>query len=277
MCRRLSISLKVKTKPTKMGTPLVSIITPTYNSEKFIADTIRSVQNQTYSNWEMIIIDDCSTDTTAQIITEFESSDKRIVFYKLNKNAGAGVARNQAITMAKGRFIAFLDSDDLWKPEKLQKQVDSLLTHNLPFTFSFYDCMDEAGNSLQKRIEAPKKLHYWQLFFCNFVGNLTGIYDVEFFGKIPISSIRKRQDWMVWLTVLKKMKSAEPIAESLAIYRVRQDSISSSKIKLVQHNFAVYRQFHKFNIVVSLCCMIGFLFAQLVIKPLYIKKSAPVI
>jgi len=235
------------------------------------------VQNQTYSNWEMILVDDCSTDTTEQIITEFQAADSRILFYKLNKNAGAGVARNQAITMANGRFIAFLDSDDLWKPEKLQKQIDVMLTHNQPFSFSFYDCMDEAGNALQKRIEAPKTLHYWQLFFCNFVGNLTGIYDAHFFGKIPISSIRKRQDWMVWLTVLRKIKTAQPIPESLAIYRVRQDSISSSKVKLLQHNFAVYRQFYKFNIVLSLCCMTGFLFTQLLVKPRYIKSIAPTI
>lgn len=260
-----------------METPLVSIITPTYNSEKFIADTIRSVLNQTYSHWEMILVDDCSFDDTEKIITEFQAKDSRILFYKLNKNAGAGVARNQAITMANGRFIAFLDSDDLWKPEKLQKQIDAMLTHNQPFSFSFYDCMDEAGKALHKRIEAPKTLHYWQLFFCNFVGNLTGIYDVQFFGKIPISSIRKRQDWMVWLTVLRKIKTAQPIPESLAIYRVRQDSISSSKVKLLQHNFTVYRQFYKFNIVLSLCCMVGFLFTQLLVKPRYIKPIAPTI
>ncbi len=260
-----------------METPLVSIITPTYNSEKFIAETIRSVQNQSYTHWEMILVDDCSNDRTELIITEFQASDSRIIFYKLHKNAGAGVARNQAITMANGRFIAFLDSDDLWKPEKLQKQIDAMVTHNSPFSFSFYDCIDESGNSLHKRIEAPKKLYYWQLFFCNFVGNLTGIYDTQFFGKIPISSIRKRQDWMVWLTVLQKMQTAQPIPESLAIYRVRQDSISSSKMKLLQHNFAVYRQFYKFNVVVALCCMVGFLFTQLLIKPLYIRKIAPTI
>ncbi|WP_309640596.1 glycosyltransferase family 2 protein [Flavobacterium sp.] len=251
---------------------LVSIITPTYNSEKFIAETIRSVQNQTYSNWEMIVVDDCSTDNTQKTILDFVASDDRIKFYKLHKNAGAGVARNQAISLANGRFIAFLDSDDLWKPEKLQKQIDFLTTQNLPFSFSFYECIDEAGKPLNKRVEAPLKLHYWQLFFCNFVGNLTGIYDAQFFGKIPISSLRKRQDWMVWLTVLKKIKTAQPIPESLALYRVRQDSISASKMKLLQHNYNVYRVFYRFNIVVSLCCMIGFLAMQLLVKPFYIKK-----
>ncbi len=254
---------------------LVSIITPTYNSEKFIAETIRSVQSQSYSYWEMIIVDDCSSDQTESIVRNYMNDDSRISFHQLQKNSGAGVARNQAVDLAKGRFIAFLDSDDLWKPEKLQKQIDFLSSSNSPFSFSFYECVDEEGVSMNLRVEAPIKLHYWQLFFCNFVGNLTGMYDTHFFGKIPISSIRKRQDWMVWLTVLKKIRSAQVIPESLAFYRVRKDSISSSKLKLIQHNFRVYRLFHRLNVFVSLCCLAGFLFAQLVIKPRYIKKLKP--
>lgn len=256
---------------------LVSIITPTYNSEKYIAQTIQSVQNQTYSNWEMIIVDDASSDRTEAIVLEFVSADQRIKFYKLHKNAGAGVARNQALSMASGRYIAFLDSDDLWKPEKLQKQIDFLTVQNVSFTFSFYECIDEAGKPLHKSIEAPLKLRYWQLFFCNFVGNLTGIYDAQVFGKIPISNLRKRQDWMVWLTILKKIKTAQPVPESLAFYRVRNDSISSSKLKLLQHNYNVYRIFYGFNTFVSLSFMIGFLCMQLLVKPWYIKKIKPAI
>lgn len=251
---------------------LVSVITPSYNSEKFIADTIRSVQAQTYRDWEMIVVDDASSDATAQIVQEMAAADPRIKFYQLEKNAGAGVARQQAITLAQGRWIAFLDADDLWKTQKLQRQIEFMQSQNLPFTFSFYDCIDEAGNALHKQVQAPRKLHYYQLFFCNFVGNLTGIYDTQFFGKIPISSIRKRQDWMVWLSVLKKIRTAQPVPESLAYYRIRQDSISASKIKLLEHNFKVYRQFHRYNVLVSLVCMMGFLCTQLFIKPRYIKK-----
>ena len=110
-----------------------------------------------------------------------------------------------------------------------------------------------------------------QLFFCNYVGNLTGIYEVKYFGKITISSIRKRQDWMLWLTILKKIKSAQAIPESLAYYRIRENSISASKIDLLKHNFAVYRTFHRYNLTVALMCMIGFLFTQLIVKPFYIK------
>lgn len=254
-----------------METPLVSIITPCFNSEKFIAEAIRSVQNQSYQNWEMIIVDDCSSDKTASIIAEFVEQDRRIHFLQLEKNSGTGIARNKALTKSEGDYIAFLDADDLWKPTKLEKQINFLMTNDLPFTFSFYDCIDEQGKSLNKRVGAPQNLSYRQLFFCNYVGNLTGIYNVKYFGKIAISSIRKRQDWMLWLTILKKVKTAEPIAESLAFYRIRENSISASKLDLLKHNFAVYRSFHGFNLVFAFTCMIGFLFTQLIIKPRYIK------
>ncbi|MBD0723639.1 glycosyl transferase [Flavobacterium sp. L1I52] len=254
-----------------MEKPLVSVIIPTFNAEKYISDTIQSVQNQTYQNWEIILVDDASTDGTPDTIKVFLTDD-RIQFHPLEKNSGTGIARNTALAKAKGKYIAFLDADDLWKPEKLEKQIEFLQTHNLPFTFSFYECIDEQGNSIHKRVEAPRNLTYRQLFFCNYVGNLTGIYDVDFFGKICISSIRKRQDWMHWLTILKQIKTAKPVPESLAYYRLRDNSLSTSKTKLIQYNFAVYRQFHGYNWLVSVFCMIGFLFTQLLIKPKYSKK-----
>lgn len=250
---------------------LVSIITPTYNSEKFITETIQSVQNQTYANWEMLIVDDCSSDKTVAIIQQFMEDDHRIHLIRLNKNSGAGVARNTALQIAKGRFIAFLDSDDIWKSDKLEKQLSFMKSENQPFSFSFYEWIDENSKPLNKRVETPFPLTYYQLFFCNYVGNLTGIYDTEYFGKIAISSIRKRQDWIVWLTILKKLKKAQPVSESLAFYRVRENSLSTSKIKLLKHNYEVYRKFHKLNIVISLFSMIVFLFTQLIIKPRYIK------
>ncbi len=258
-----------------MENQLVSILIPTFNSEKFLLEAIGSVQNQTYSNWEIILVDDCSTDTTLTLVAELAQKDKRIHFSKLNKNAGTGVARNTALAEAKGEYIAFLDADDLWKPEKLKKQIDFMKGNNLPFTFSFYECIDEEGKSLNKRVEAPIKLSYCQLFFCNYIGNLTGIYDAKFFGKIPISPIRKRQDWMLWLTILKKIKKAHPVPESLAYYRIRNNSISTSKFDLIQYNFAVYHHFHRFNFVVAMACMKLFLFTQLFIKPIYSKKIKP--
>ncbi|MCL6461546.1 MAG: glycosyltransferase family 2 protein [Flavobacterium micromati] len=256
-----------------MQNPLVSIITPCYNSEKFIQETIQSVQNQTYQNWEMIIVDDASTDNTVAIIDKIASIDYRIKVNKLNKNSGTGIARNKALDFANGKYIAFLDADDLWKPEKLKTQVNFLQSNNIPFTFSYYECINEEGKPLNIAIEAPKHLSYRQLFFCNYVGNLTGIYDVDYFGKISISSTRKRQDWMLWLTILQKIKVAHIVPQSLAYYRVRQNSISASKFDLVKHNYAVYKTFHELTVVKSIICMIIFLFTQLVVKPRYIKKS----
>ena len=255
-----------------MTKPLVSILIPTFNSAQFIAETIASVQQQTYENWEIIVVDDVSTDGTVALISKIRETDVRIQLQVLERNSGTGVARNTALAKAKGKYIAFLDADDLWKPEKLEKQILFMQTNDLPFTFSFYNCIDEQGNSLNRRVEAPRNLSYRQLFFCNYVGNLTGVYDVEFFGKISISSIRKRQDWMHWLTVLKKIKKAKPVPESLAFYRIRDNSLSTSKTALIRYNFAVYRQFHGYNLVVSLLCMTGFLFTQLVIKPFYSKS-----
>lgn len=251
---------------------LVSILTPTYNTEKFIRATIESVQNQTYENWEMILVDDASTDKTVSVIEEFTEKDSRIKLFKLEKNSGNGFARNAALDKASGKYIAYLDADDVWFSDKLEKQIQFLKTNNQPFTFSYYDSIDEEGNNLKRRVEAPQPLTYKQLFFCNYVGNLTAIYDAEYFEKIKLESSEKRQDWRIWLTILKQIKSAEAVPESLAFYRIRQNSISSSKFKLIKHNFGVYRNFHRYNFVFSILLMMRFLFTQLVIKPKYIKK-----
>ena|SRR6218665_866563 len=251
---------------------LVSIIVPTYNTEKFIRSTIESVQKQTYVNWEMILADDASTDNTVSIIEEFAQKDNRIKLFKLSENRGNGFARNTALEKATGKYIAYLDADDLWFPEKLEKQIQFLKANNLHFTFSFYDSIDEEGNNLNRRVESPNPLTYKELFFCNYVGNLTAIYDADYFGKIILETTQKRQDWRIWLTILKQIKIAKPVAEPLAFYRIRKDSVSSSKFKLIKHNFGVYREFHGYNLVFSVLLMMRFLFTQLIIKTKYIKK-----
>ena len=251
---------------------LVSIITPCFNSEKYVSQTIHSVLNQTHQNWELLLVDDCSSDETFATISKFASQDNRIKAFKLDKNSGAGVARNFAIHQASGNYIAFLDADDLWKPEKLDKQISFMQTQKIPFTFSFYETIDEAGNLRNETITTPSKITYKQLYFCNWIGNLTGIYSVDFFGKIPISSIKKRQDWMLWLQIVKQIKVAIPVTESLAYYRVREDSISASKWKLIKYNFKVYRNFHKRNFFMACLDTVQFLYVQLVIKPKYKLK-----
>ncbi len=253
--------------------PVVSVITPAYNSERFIADAIRSVQAQTYPDWEMVVVDDASSDETPNIARSFAEQDTRIRFIRLENNQGAGAARQTALDEAKGRYIAFLDADDVWKPQKLERQLAFMNDHRQPFTFSFYEWMEEDGRPTGKTIKAPAPLSYQQLFFCNFVGNLTGIYDTHYFGKIPFSTIRKRQDWMIWLTVLKRIRSASPVPESLAFYRLRNDSISSSKVGMLRYNFAVYRQFHRLNLLAAVSCMALFLFTQLLVKPRFTRRS----
>jgi len=251
---------------------LVSIITPTFNAGKYIQDTLQSVLNQSYQNWEMILIDDASTDQTVKIIKDFAEKDARFKLSELSKNSGNGFARNVALEKATGQYIAFLDADDLWFPMKLEKQIQYLKANNLPFTFSFYDCIDEDGKLLNRRIEAPLNLTYNELFFCNYVGNLTAIYDADYFGKITLEATQKRQDWRLWLTILKQIQFTKPVPEPLAFYRIRKNSISSSKFKLIKHNFGVYREFHGFNFVFSVLLMTRFLFTQLIIKTRYIKK-----
>ena len=251
---------------------LVSIITPTYNSEKFISATIQSVQNQTYTNWELIIIDDCSTDKTVEIINNAIKLDSRVKLHSLTKNEGTGVARNTGVDNSNGRYISFLDSDDLWKPNKLERQLDFMKENNLAFTFSFYEYINEKGINLNIRKEAPSLTTYEKLFFCNYIGNSTAIYNATILGKIPINKIRKRQDWMLWLTIVKKIKVAQPVPEVLAYYRIRKNSISSSKMELLKFNFNVYYNFHKMNYFASLGCTLLFIFTQLIIKPSYSKK-----
>ena len=220
----------------------------------------------------MIVVDDSSSDQTLEIVRAFAEKDPRIRLFKLPQNSGTGVARNFATEQATGRYIAFLDADDLWLAPKLQIQLDFMQEQRQPFCFSFYDCMDESGKPLGKRIKAPQKLTYRELFCCNFVGNLTGIYDTQHFGKIAISSIRKRQDWMLWLTILKQLKIGLAVPQSLALYRIRKNSISASKWDLLRHNFAVYRNFHRFSWPVSLVCMGVFLATQFLVKPRYLQK-----
>jgi teichuronic acid biosynthesis glycosyltransferase TuaG len=243
---------------------LVSIVTPVYNAEKYIRASVESVLAQTYTNWELLIVDDCSSDNTVAVVSAF--SDPRIRLFTLEFNSGPGIARDTAVGQAKGNYIAFLDADDLWYPDKLKLQLQWMQNHKQPFTFSFYDLVDENGDPTGMQVTAPLKLSYRQLFYCNYVGNLTGIYSVDYFGKIPISRIRKRQDWILWLEIMKQIKHARPVPQSLALYRIREGSVSSSKISLLKYNYAVYRDYHQCNPVVAVLSMIVFLYNQLLIK-----------
>ena len=247
--------------------PLVSIITPTYNSEKFINETIGSVLKQTYKNWELILIDDASTDDTLRIIKSYIKNNFNISLIRNSSNQGAGVSRNKGILEAKGDFIAFLDADDTWRPNKLKTQIKFMIENNVDVCYSSYDLIDEDGIKLNKRVNSLPTLSYRKLLKSNYVGNLTGMYNCKSLGKIVSNKLRKRQDWILWLYAIKKSgKPAKGIKESLAYYRVRKNSMSSNKIGLIKYNYLVYREGMKFSILKSVFCFIIFVIEQVFVK-----------
>ncbi len=256
---------------------LVSIITACYNSEEYIAEAIQSVQAQTYTNWEMLITDDRSSDKTRQIIEKYSRQDKRIKLFCLEKNQGPAVARNHSIKNAKGRFIAFLDADDIWMPEKLSTQVNILAKKEYDICFSSYSQIDEKGDELGIKVNAIEHLSFQKLLKNNYIGNLTGIYDASILGKIYNPELKKRQDWCLWIEALRRSKKpAYGIQKVLAKYRIRQDSISKNKFSLLKYNFQVYHKFLRFSYLKSLLFLLIFLKEYFFIRPKYISKNAVV-
>ncbi len=229
-----------------MTSELVSIITPSYNSAQFVGQMIESVQAQTYTNWELLITDDCSTDNSYAIIRRYARNDNRIKPFRLLQNSGAGVARNESIKRARGRYIAFCDSDDMWKPNKLERQIEFMRDNEYPFCYSSYDVVSETGEQTGY-IKCRGTLSYASLIRSNEIGCLTSIYDAEKLGKMYMPTIRKRQDWGLWLSIIKRCKTAHGVAESLAIYRNRQGSISSNKMEMLKYNYKLYNEVEGFS------------------------------
>lgn len=231
-----------------------------YNSETFISETISSIINQTYKDWELLLIDDNSKDKTLQVIQPFLDKNQNIKLLKNEKNLGAAISRNKGIDTAKGEFIAFLDADDLWKTNKLEKQLAFMKAENCDVCYSSYHLIDEDGKLLNKEIKALKTLSYNKLLKSNYIGNLTGMYSVKALGKIKSPNLRKRQDWLLWLSAIKKSgKPAKGIQESLAYYRIRKHSMSSNKLNLLKHNYWVYKKGLRFSTVKSVYFMFVFL------------------
>ena len=234
-----------------MNEPLVSIITPVYNAERFLSDTIKSVQNQTYKNWEMLLVDDCSKDNSAQLIKEFQKYDDRIKYIKLEKNSGASVSRNTGIKNAKGRFIAFVDSDDIWKPEKLEIQVKYMLENNLGFTFTSYRYMKEDGELTNKVAKAPSKINYNGLLKNTIIGCSTVVIDTDIVEYFEMPLVRRGQDTATWLQILRKEKYAYGIDKDLVDYRLVGESLSSNKIIALKRTWNTYRNVEKLGLIKS--------------------------
>lgn len=220
---------------------LVSVITSIYNSEEYIARTIESVLAQSYSNWEMLITDDCSTDRGCEIVEKYAKSDSRIRLLRLDSNGGPGVARNNSILHAQGQYIAFLDSDDIWMPEKLQKQLELMAKKGCSMVYSSYLICNE-NNIVTGMVICRSRVRYWRLVCDNAVGFLTMMYDRKKCGTLLLPEIRKRQDWALNMSVLKKCRVAYGQKEPLAVYKQRADSVSSAKFSLIKYNIGIYNQ-----------------------------------
>ena len=233
-----------------MEEELVSIIMPSYNTGKFIKETINSVIAQTYSNWELIIVDDCSTDNTDEIVKSI--NDNRIIYLKNETNSGAAISRNKALREAKGRWIAFLDSDDLWKNDKLEKQIKFMKENNCYFSYTNYIEIDENGNINGKRVTGHKKITKTGMFNYCWPGCLTVMYDANKIGLIQIEDIKKNNDYAMWLKVCKKA-DCYLLSEDLAMYRKRSGSISNhSYMSLIKWHYKLYREAEHQNIIYSL-------------------------
>lgn len=220
--------------------PNISVVLPLFNAKETISRSVLSVQSQTIEDWELIIIDDCSTDSSIIIVEELAKSDSRIKILRLNSNSGAAVARNAGIREAQGRYIAFLDSDDIWLPEKLERQLEFMRKTGAPFIFSAYRKVDELGGFVGV-MGVPKKVSYHALLKSCVIGCLTAMYDTHIFGKVEMPLIRKRQDLGLWLKLLKLTDYAYGQNEVLAEYTVRKGSISSDKKSASYFQWKLYR------------------------------------
>ncbi|MFJ8119879.1 glycosyltransferase family 2 protein [Bacillus mycoides] len=238
--------------------PLISIIIPTYNAEKFILYTINSVKEQTYKKWEMVVIDDCSSDATIKIVEEQKRLDQRIRIIQLENNSGAAIARNRGINHAKGKYVAFLDSDDLWLPEKLEKQLAFMQKNDIAFSFTGYQIMNQAGVLTDKVVHAPEKVDYNGLLKNTIIGCLTVMLDIEKLGKVQMPNIRTRQDTATWLKILKKGHYAYGLDDILSNYRKVENSISSKKLKMAKMNWKLYREIEGLSFLKSTWCFVNY-------------------
>jgi len=227
---------------------LVSIVTPTFNS-KYINETIKSILNQTYLNWELLITDDCSTDgKTWKIINEYAIKDSRIKIFRLNKNSGSGLARNMSIKNACGKYIAFLDSDDIWKANKLARQVSFMQDNDAAFSHTSYGFINALGENIKKTFTVGNEpVTYNKLLKRIEIGCLTAMFDVEKIGKMYMPDIRRKQDYGLWLSILKRGYVSLPLNEELSFYRVTKGQATGNKFKLIFKHYVFLKRTERLN------------------------------
>lgn len=231
---------------------LVSVIMPTYNCAKFIPESVDSVLNQTISDWEIEIVDDCSTDNTYEVLKPYLDRYPNIHYCRLKKNGGPAAARTEAMKRATGKYIAFFDSDDLWHADKLEKQIRFMEENDCAFSCTAYCHMDEAGNSLHQACFPPEKTDYRKMLrLSNPIGNTTVMYDQEKMGKYEVPPIRKRNDFALWLKMLKDTPYCLGMQDILATYRIRANSVSSNKLSQIRYHWQLYREIEGLGVVKS--------------------------
>lgn len=232
---------------------LVSIVVPVYNSEKFINDTIKTIIDQTYENWELLLVDDCSADKSVKIIKEYQHKDKRIKLFSNSKNSGAAVSRNKGIEESRGRYIAFLDADDLWEPKKLEKQVTFMQEKDCAFSFTGYEFADSAGKPNGKRVSVPSTLNYRQALKNTTIWTSTVMLDISKLSKQVVSmpNVRRGQDTATWWKILKKIDNAHGIDEVLSYYRRTDESLSANKLTALKRTWNLYRNVESLGIFAS--------------------------
>ena len=242
----------------------VSIIMPTYNCAPYIADAVKSVIAQTYPCWELYIIDDCSSDNTADIVKDFVSKYSNIHYECLEQNGGPAAARNRGLESAKGEYIAFLDSDDLWLPSKLEKQIAFMEENHCDFCCSAYDIMDESGNPIGETSIPPKQISYWDCIRrSNPIGNLTAVYRRSAFHNVTVPNIRKRNDFALWLRLLRQTDYCYGLSDSLALYRTgRNTSISGKKWDQLGYHWQLYHDIEGLNLFYSIYGVFCWLFVK---------------
>lgn len=226
---------------------LVSIIMPSYKCGKFIKESISSVQNQTYPNWELIIADDCSNDGTVDVVQNMIASDNRIKLFVNSSNSGAAVSRNKALREAKGRWIAFLDSDDLWEPEKLERQIKFMEEYGYAFSYHEYIEIDEQDKELGVRVSGKEHVGKFDMFACCWPGCLSVMYDASKIGLIQINDIKKNNDTAMWLKVIRKA-DCYLLKECLGKYRRRANSITPKPLwRRIWAHYPLFRVAEEMN------------------------------
>lgn len=222
-------------------TTVISIIMPAFNCDKYIQHAIESVRLQSYQNWELIVIDDCSSDNTLEVVRGIAEKDKRIRFFKNEKNIGVSETRNKAISLAQGEWIAFLDSDDIWEMSKLEKQIECARLESAEFVFTGAAYINETGDYYKGIFEVPKKVNLKKLKKQNVISCSSVLIKKKFFKTIKMENDDMHEDYAVWLRVLKKGVIAYGINEPLLIYRISSQSKSGNKIKTFKMTFKVFR------------------------------------